>query len=59
MWLDKVVIPEWVIANVLAEIKRGMNLDRRPVTLDRIKILEGTEWVTVTSIPKMYNPFPD
>ncbi len=59
MWLDKVVMPEWVIANVLAEIKRGMNLDRRPVTLDRIKILEGTEWVTVTSIPKMYNPFPD
>jgi len=59
MWLDKMVMPDWVISSVLAEIKRGINLDRRPITLDRIKILEGTEWVTTTSIPKMYNPFPD
>ena len=59
MWLDKMVMPEWVISNVVAEIKRGINLDRRSITLDRIKILEGTEWVTTTSIPKMYNPFPD
>lgn len=59
MWLDKMVMPEWVISNVVAEIKRGINLDRRSITLDRIKILEGTEWVTATSIPKMYNPFPD
>lgn len=59
MWLDKMVMPDWVISSVLAEIKRGINLDRRSITLDRIKILEGTEWVTTTSIPKMYNPFPD
>lgn len=59
MWLDKMVIPSWVITNSVAEIKRGINLERRAITLDRIKILEGTEWVTSTAVPKMYNPFSE
>jgi 5'-3' exonuclease len=57
MWLDKYVIPPKVIKNVLNELKRAIKLERRTVTLDRIKILEGTTWVPSDVAPSTYSPF--
>lgn len=57
MWLDKKVIPMSVISGVISEIRRGINLEKKSITLDRIKILEGTNWVTTQSVPKHFDPF--
>lgn len=57
MWLDSSVIPEFVSSKAYEEIERGINLPRKAVTLDRIKILEGTEWVVNEAAPKTFDPF--
>ena len=56
MWLDKSVIPRPVIDSIISEIKRGISLEKKPITLDRVKILEGTSWIS-TSAPKSFDPF--
>lgn len=55
--LDPGVIPENVRSSCYLEIDRGMKLEKRNVTLDRIKILEGTEWVTAGYQPRGFDPF--
>ena len=57
MWLDDQVIPEKVSMECKLETERGMKLERRPITLDRIKILDGTEWITTGFTPKGIDPF--
>ena len=57
MWLDRSMIPDFVAKGCLSEIERGSNIEKRSVTLDRIKILEGTEWVTSGYQPKGFDPF--
>jgi 5'-3' exonuclease len=57
MWLDPEVIPDSVNKACYSEIERGISLGKRSVTLDRIKILEGTEWVTPGYQPKGFDPF--
>ena len=57
MWLDEAVIPEEVSFNTSLDIQRGLNIEKKPVTLDRIKILEGTEWITTNYQPKGFDPF--
>lgn len=57
MWLDKSVIPSFVVDGCTEEVHRGINLPRKNVTLDRIKILEGTSWVEATPVPKSFDPF--
>jgi len=57
MWLDPEVIPEGIRNSCYLEIERGIKLERKSVTLDRIKILEGTEWVTLGYQPKGFDPF--
>jgi len=59
MWLDHSVIPDWVTQKAQNEIERGMSLPRKSITLDRIKILDGTEWATAQSAPKTFDPFAD
>ena len=57
MWLDSNMIPEYVIDGMEKEIQRGISLPRRSITLDRIKILEGTEWVSTDTTPNQFDPF--
>jgi len=57
MWLDSSVIPDWVKRNSNSEIERGISLEKRTITFDRIKILEGTEWVGSSGAPKSFDPF--
>jgi hypothetical protein len=57
LWLDIDVIPDFVKDSCEIEIERGISLDKKTVTLDRIKILEGTEWVTPNYQPKGFDPF--
>jgi hypothetical protein len=57
MWLDRSVIPEWVRRNAEDDIQRGISLEKKSITYDRIKILEGTEWVTTNTAPKNFDPF--
>ena len=57
MWLDRSVMPEFVISNCDGEISRGIEIPRKNVTIDRVKILEGTSWATVPSVPKAFDPF--
>jgi hypothetical protein len=57
MWLDSNMIPEYVTQEMENEILRGIELPRRNVTIDRIKILEGTEWISVDQTPKEFDPF--
>ena len=57
MWLDQLMIPDFVSAGCNDEISRGISIARKSITLDRIKILEGTEWVTSTYQPKGFDPF--
>lgn len=57
MWLDQLMIPDFVAVGCNAEISRGISLARKSITLDRIKILEGTEWVTSSYQPKGFDPF--
>jgi 5'-3' exonuclease len=57
MWLDDMVIPEKVSMNCQLETSRGIKIEKKAVTLDRIKILEGTEWISTASQPKGFDPF--
>lgn len=57
MWLNHKVIPQFVIKGASQEILRGMEMQKKNVTLDRIKILEGSEWVTSGYQPKGFDPF--
>jgi len=57
MWLDDTVIPENVSMSCKLETERGINLEKRTITLDRIKILEGTEWLSSGYQPKGMDPF--
>jgi 5'-3' exonuclease len=57
MWLDHSVIPDWVYRNTQIEIARGISLEKSSVTFDRIKILEGTEWISAGVVPKNFDPF--
>jgi len=57
MWLDERIIPEKVSLNCNLEVNRGLKLEKKNVTIDRIKIIEGTEWVTSGFQPKGYDPF--
>jgi len=57
MWLNEKVIPEKIIEFCNDEVKRGISLERRSITMDRIKILEGSEWINVDYKPKGFDPF--
>ena len=57
MWLDKNVMPDFVIGYCNEEIVRGMELPKKNITIDRVKILEGTTWATTNSAPKSFDPF--
>jgi hypothetical protein len=58
MWLDPNMIPEYVREGMENEILRGIELPKRNITIDRIKLLEGTEWISPDAItPKEFDPF--
>ena len=57
MWLDRSVMPEFVITNCDGEVSRGIEIPRKSITIDRVKILEGTSWATTPSVPKAFDPF--
>lgn len=57
MWLDRKVMPTFVTEACDSEIIRGMEIPKRNVTIDRVKILEGTVWSTEPSVPKAFDPF--
>jgi 5'-3' exonuclease len=57
MFLNSNVIPEFVNEGAKKEIARGVLLPKKIITLDRIKILEGTEWVGGGYQPKGFDPF--
>ena len=57
MWLDKTVIPMEVTTRAVEELRRGVSLEKKPITLDRVKILEGTTWVSRSTAPSQYDPF--
>jgi hypothetical protein len=57
MWLNSNMIPEDVREDMEKEILRGISLSRKSVTLDRIKILEGTEWLLTDTTPTQFDPF--
>jgi 5'-3' exonuclease len=57
MWLDRSVMPEFVISNCDGEVARGIEIPKKNITIDRVKILEGTSWATTQSVPKAFDPF--
>ena len=57
MWLDRKVMPDFVSESCDAEVVRGMEIPKRNVTIDRVKILEGTDWAAEPSVPKSFDPF--
>lgn len=57
LWLDPFIIPGFIKDSCDGEIERGIELEKKSVTLDRIKILEGTEWITPNYQPKGFDPF--
>jgi 5'-3' exonuclease len=57
MWLDSEVMPEFVTESCKEELTRGMELPKKNITIDRIKILDGTVWTTEVSVPKSFDPF--
>ena len=57
MWLDDTVFPDKVVSDSEAEIERGISLERKSITLDRIKILEGTNWISPNYSPSSFDPF--
>jgi len=57
MWLDSEVIPGFVTESCKEELSRGMELPKKNITIDRIKILDGTVWTTEVSVPKAFDPF--
>lgn len=59
MWLDESVIPDNIMSGMMEEVGRGLSIERKNITLDRIKILEGTNWVSQTYNPSNFDPFAD
>jgi hypothetical protein len=57
MWLDSEVMPGFVTESCNEELTRGMELPKKNITIDRIKILDGTVWTTEVSVPKAFDPF--
>ena len=57
VWLDERVIPHQVWSGISDEIERGLSLPKKTITIDRIKILEGTTWVAPTLTPSSFDPF--
>jgi hypothetical protein len=57
VWLSERVIPQNVWKNIIDEIGRGLSLPKKTITIDRIKILEGTTWVAPTLTPSSFDPF--
>jgi hypothetical protein len=57
VWLDKTVYPQDLVYDIQTDITRGDSLPRKAIISDRIKLLEGTEWVTEGYVPKKFDPF--
>jgi 5'-3' exonuclease len=57
MWLDRKVMPDFVSESCDAEVLRGIEIPKKNITIDRVKILEGTIWATTQSVPKAFDPF--
>jgi hypothetical protein len=57
MWLDRKVMPDFVSESCDIEVLRGIEIPKRNVTIDRVKILEGTNWASEPSVPKAFDPF--
>jgi len=57
MWLDESVLPQDLCVDIRSEIERGISLEKRSITLDRIKILEGTNWIAPNYSPSNFDPF--
>lgn len=57
MWLSENSIPEEVMSMMSLEIRRGISLQRKSITLDRVKILDGTTWITPNYSPSSFDPF--
>jgi hypothetical protein len=57
MWLDQYVIPNFVADSIVNEINRADALEVKPVIIDRMKLLKGTDWVTEDYQPRQFNPF--
>ena len=57
MYLDEKYMPQEVSSLVKEEIERGLSLPKKSITLDRIKILEGTNWITPEYSPSNFDPF--
>jgi hypothetical protein len=50
-------MPGFVTESCNEELTRGMELPKKNITIDRIKILDGTVWTTEVSVPKAFDPF--
>jgi 5'-3' exonuclease len=57
MWLNKAVIPSFVKEEALKSLEESIDKPQINVTVDRIKILDGTEWVTASDAPPGFDPF--
>lgn len=57
MWLNRSMVPEKVTNTCQIEVERGSQKPKRNITLDRIKILEGTDWVSSDYAPRGIDPF--
>lgn len=57
MWLDKKILPADLIDLSMEELERGSLLPKKNITFDRLKILEGSDWITTGFVPKDFNPF--
>lgn len=57
MYLNDNYIPSEVSSLINDEIERGISLPRKSITLDRIKILEGTNWIAPDYSPSNFDPF--
>jgi 5'-3' exonuclease len=57
MWLDRKVMPDFVSESCDGEVLRGMEIPKKNITIDRVKILEGTDWAAEPSVPKSFDPF--
>jgi hypothetical protein len=57
MWLNESMMPDSVISSMRSEVERGISTPRKSITLDRIKILDGTNWITPNYNPSSYDPF--
>lgn len=57
MWLDESVLPQDLCGDIKSEIERGISLEKKSITLDRIKILDGTNWIAPNYSPSNFDPF--